>query len=199
MNKVIALLKRYLDSLEEDEASRLVMKLGDFRDFQLLDQNIKKVSSAAKVYQGRGQRVSHNLPLPYYDLHKKQLYHPFKDAPEEIAAFLLYSLDVMPSFRSALREVIEAKPPVTTAILPNDTGSDGDSNHPQHAGERDYRERGKQQDQRDQRGGGKPRDYQGKQQDHRGGKPPDPRARESSTIVIKPFSSGCFLFRCLLK
>lgn len=101
------LIGTYLNILEEDERSQLVAKLGEYRDIVLLTQQIYQVRRIVKVYQHSTNSLTYELPLPYYNRINKQFYLRYGDTPEMIVAFLLYSLDVFPSMRIALREISE--------------------------------------------------------------------------------------------
>lgn len=111
-----SLLEAYSEYIEEDEASRLVMKFGEFKDFNLLIQRVCKAKNLIQVYQHSTGVLSYELPLPYYDGRKKQFYMRYEDTPETIVAFLLYSLDALPSIRLALQEIKAVSLEAATAI-----------------------------------------------------------------------------------
>ena len=75
--------------------------------------HLKKI---AKVYEHSSGRLNYKLPLPYYDQINRQFYLGFRDTPEKTVAYLLYSLDVFPSIRIALREINDVPWQATPAI-----------------------------------------------------------------------------------
>ncbi|NLA05599.1 MAG: hypothetical protein GX881_07815 [Firmicutes bacterium] len=100
------------------------MKLGEFKDFSLLIQRVSKAKKLVQVYQHSTGVLSYELPLPYYDRRKKQFYMRYEDTPETTAAFLLYSLDALPSIRLALQEINAVSFAVAPAIKTGKTSDE---------------------------------------------------------------------------